>query len=245
MNNLVHCHRKFKTYCNFIYKIHVVQLNIFWVEFVPHRNLLPSLVYISEDQCCTMANVRCQKYLFIGLILFIGTGIAVTFLWEYYIGGKRSINAAALLRSAGNMSMVESRKRWSNVTYNKKPLTSLINIRHAHTVNKSDLKLKQDRITVLYFNEWLANINRSGFNTNDGKCPYLNCYFTHNISLFNKSTAVIFDLRGDFTIAPPSKKPGQIWIFSTMESPLNNYNYGLQWRHLNWRNKVNWTSNYR
>lgn len=180
------------------------------------------------------------------VVLLIGKEILIFFLWEYYRLGTDSvlINLNRLWWTVNKTSRNYSRQRWSSVMYPKKPITSLIDInREFYSVKSSNIKLKQERITVLYYNEWL-DVNKSDFTTNDGVCLYSNCFFTHDKTLFNNSSAVIFKLRGDFDFTPPDKKHGQIWIFKTMESPMHNGGW-KEWRNRYWRDKMNWTLNYR
>ncbi|XP_069107711.1 alpha-(1,3)-fucosyltransferase fut-6-like [Argopecten irradians] len=72
-------------------------------------------------------------------------------------------------------------------------------------------------------------------------CPVSQCIFTRGKVRMDKIDAIIFKPR-NMVSCPPSKPPGQVWIFAEFESP-NNYFEKKCFYDL--KNKVNWTMTYR
>ena len=75
------------------------------------------------------------------------------------------------------------------------------------------------------------------------QCKTPSCYFTTNTNDLPESTAVIFQYQTMHKM-PPTKKLGQIWIFTYSEPPGPTNDKELV-NEPQWRDKFNWTFSYR
>ncbi|XP_033744157.1 alpha-(1,3)-fucosyltransferase C-like [Pecten maximus] len=89
------------------------------------------------------------------------------------------------------------------------------------------------------FSDWI--LDTWGTSKKFEKCAIPNCIVTRgNVSL-EEIDAIIFKPR-DMGYCPPTKPPGQVWIFAEFETP--NYYYQSKCFH-DLKSKVNWTMTYR
>ena len=82
------------------------------------------------------------------------------------------------------------------------------------------------------------------------QCKINNCNFTTDKSLITKSAAVVFCIScPGMPKAPPisrAKLPlNQVWLFHSVESPINIPKHDKNYRNKEWLNAMNWSMNYR
>ena len=82
------------------------------------------------------------------------------------------------------------------------------------------------------------------------QCKVNNCNFTTDKSLITKSAAVVFCIScPGMPKAPPisrAKLPlNQVWLFHSVESPINIPKHDKNYRNKEWLNAMNWSMNYR
>ena len=92
---------------------------------------------------------------------------------------------------------------------------------------------------ILYYNaEYYSQYNGDDVFQN---CPQPKCTFSTDNDDIDESSAVIFRHNALPWFAP-EKKQGQIWIFTSSESPLHTV---TDVKHKQWKDKFNWTLSYR
>ena len=141
----------------------------------------------------------------------------------------------------------------SNITWSIRSMSDHISFRNSNnsitmhirnenktfSSDKSNEKENKPKI-ILYYN---APQHMKGYNGDHvfKQCKTSTCTYASDNQQLDESAAVIFN-HGNLPANTPPKKRGQVWIFTSSESPANTHQAVKQ---AQWKGKFNWTMSYR